>query len=514
MPQTSENNKRIAKNTLLLYMRMLFMMAVSLFTSRITLAALGVTDYGIYNVVGGMVAMFSILSGSLSVTIGRFITVEVGKGDKERLKTIFSTSVSIQICMALVICLIAEVAGVWFLNNKMVIPVDRLYAAHWVLQLSILTFLVNLISVPYNAVIIAHERMSAFAYISILEVVLKLVIVYLLYVSPVDKLIVYAVLLALVAVVIRLVYGSYCKRHFDEAHYRFCFDKNLLRDMFGFIGWAFWGNAMVVLKDQGTNVLLNLFCGPAVNAARGVAMQVNNAVYSFVQNFMMAVNPQITKSYSAGNVNDMHKLIIRSAKFGFFILLMLLMPICANIDYILGLWLVEVPEHTANFIVLVLLYSLLDCYGHPLITGVLAEGDIKRYEIALTIIYFLNFIASYVFLKLGMQPEVVFVLNIIFKAFVIIALLWHSHAKYSLPVNEFMIKCVLRTVVIFLINASLVYLLPISDCNNLLDFATSSLMIFTVCAALVYFIGITKNEAAYIKNMVASKLHLKHRNKK
>ena len=339
MPQTSENNKRIAKNTLLLYMRMLFMMAVSLFTSRITLAALGVTDYGIYNVVGGMVAMFSILSGSLSVTIGRFITVEVGKGNKERLKTIFSTSVSIQICMALVICLIAEVAGVWFLNNKMVMPVDRLYAAHWVLQLSILTFLVNLISVPYNAVIIAHERMSAFAYISILEVVLKLVIVYLLYVSPVDKLIVYAVLLALVAVVIRLVYGSYCKRHFEEARYRLCFDKKLLRDMFGFIGWAFWGNAMVVLKDQGTNVLLNLFCGPAVNAARGVAMQVNNAVYSFVQNFMMAVNPQITKSYSAGSIADMHKLIIRSAKFGFFILLMLLMPICANIDYILGLWL-------------------------------------------------------------------------------------------------------------------------------------------------------------------------------
>ena len=510
MVDSISNNKRIAKNTLLLYFRMLLMMAVTLYTSRITLAALGVTDYGIYNVVGGMVAMFSILSGSLSVTIGRFITVEVGKGDKERLKTIFSMSVSIQICMALVICLIAEVAGVWFLNNKMVIPVDRLYAAHWVLQLSILTFLVNLISVPYNAVIIAHERMSAFAYISILEVVLKLVIVYLLYVSPVDKLIVYAVLLALVAVVIRLVYGSYCKRHFEEARYRLCFDKKLLRDMFGFIGWAFWGNAMVVLKDQGTNVLLNLFCGPAVNAARGVAMQVNNAVYSFVQNFMMAVNPQITKSYSAGSIADMHKLIIRSAKFGFFILLMLLMPICANIDYILGLWLVEVPEHTANFIVLVLLYSLLDCYGHPLITGVLAEGDIKRYEIALTIIYFLNFVASYVFLKMGMQPEVVFVLNIIFKAFVIIALLWHSRSKYSFPISAFMRRCILRTMAIFLISACMVYFLPISGCDNFLDFAISSLVIFTTCAALVYFIGITKNEAAYIKNMIVSKLHLKH----
>lgn len=507
---SSANNKRIAKNTLLLYVRMLFMMCVSLFTSRITLAALGVTDYGIYNVVGGMVAMFSILSGSLSVTIGRFITVEVGKGDKEKLETIFSTSILIQIFMALVICLIAEVAGVWFLNNKMVIPIDRLYAAHWVLQLSILTFIVNLISVPYNAVIIAHEKMSAFAYISILEVVLKLVIVYLLYVSSIDKLIVYAVLLALVAVVIRIVYGSYCKRHFEEAHYKFRLDKNLLREMFGFIGWAFWGNAMVVLKDQGTNVLLNLFCGPAVNAARGVAMQVNNAVFSFVQNFMMAVNPQITKSYSIGNITDMHKLIIRSAKFGFFILMILIMPICANINYILDFWLVEVPEHTANFIVLVLLYSLFDCYGSPLITGVLAEGGIKRYEIALSLIYFVNFVASYVFLKMGMPPEVVFVLNIVFKIFVVAVLLWHSHLRYSFPVGLFIRKCLLRTLAIFIISSAFVYFLPVSGQNGFSGFVISTITIIVVCSALVYFAGMTRNEAAYIRGFVASRLHLKH----
>ena len=510
MLQTSANNKLIAKNTLLLYLRMLFMMAVSLFTSRITLAALGITDYGIYNVVGGMVAMFSILSGSLSVTIGRFITIEVGKGNKERLKTIFSTSVSIQIIMSLIICIIAELAGIWFLNHKMIIPADRLFAAHWVLQLSILTFVVNLISVPYNAVIIAHEKMSAFAYISILEVVLKLIIVYLLYISPIDKLIVYAILLACVAIVIRFVYGNYCKRHFEESHYKFCFNKELLREMFGFIGWAFWGNGVVILKDQGTNILLNLFCGPAVNAARGVAMQVNSAVYSFVQNFMMAVNPQITKSYSTGNLTDMHKLIIRSAKFGFFILLILLMPICANINYILSLWLVEVPAHTANFIVLVLLYSLLDCYGNPLITGVLAEGDIKRYEIALTVIYFINFVASYIFLKMGMQPETVFILNIIFKVLVVIALLWHSRLKYSFPIGLFLRKCVLRNITIFFISACAIYFLPVSGCNNFKDFIVGTLTILIICIGLVYFIGITKTEAACIKNIITSKLHLKH----
>ena len=510
MSQSSANNKRIAKNTLLLYGRMLFMMAVSLFTSRVTLAELGVTDYGIYNVVGGMVAMFSILSGSLSVTIGRYITFEVGKGNMPRLKAIFSTSVSIQLLMALAICLIAEIIGVWFLGNKMVIPPDRLYAAHWVLQLSILTFAVNLVSVPYNSVIVAHERMSAFAYISILEAVLKLAIAYMLYISPVDKLIVYAVLLACVSIIIRVVYGVYCKRHFEETHCRLSFDKGLLRDMFGFIGWAFWGNGVVVLKDQGANVLLNIFCGPAVNAARGVAIQVNNAVYSFVQNFMMAVNPQITKSYSTGNLADMHKLVIRSAKFSFFILLVLLMPVCANINYILGLWLVEVPEHTANFIVLVLLYSLLDCYGHPLVTGVLAQGSIKRYEISITVIYSLNFASSYVFLKQGMPPEVVFVLNIVFKAFVIVALLWHSRLKYSFPISAFMRRCVLRTVTVFLVSAAVVWFLPVSGCDNFPDFAMSSLAIFSACAALVYFIGITKSEAAYIRSMIVSRLHLKH----
>ena len=507
MTDVSANNKRIAKNTLLLYLRMLFMMAVSLFTSRITLDALGITDYGIYNVVGGMVAMFSILSGSLSIAISRFITIEVGKGNKEKLNSIFSTSVSIQLFMSFVICILAELIGVWFLNNKMVLPPDRYYAAHWVLHLSILTFIVNLISVPYNAVIIAHEKMSAFAYISIFEVILKLIIVYLLYISSFDKLIVYSVLLTCVAVVIRLVYGAYCKRHFSEAHYRPLMDKRLLKDMSSFIGWAFIGNGVVVLKDQGTNMILNIFCGPAVNAARGVAMQVNTTIYSFVQNFMTAVNPQITKSYSVGSVSEMHKLIIRSAKFGFFILLILLMPVCANIDYVLDMWLVEVPEHTANFIVLVLLYSLFDCYGHPLITGVLAEGSIKSYEIILTFIYLANFIASYLLLRAGLEPEGVFVLNIVFKFFVIIALLWNARRKFSFPIRMFIRKCVLRTLAVFSLSTCFVLFLPVSQAVDFTKFALSTFVIVVFCILCVWTIGMTKNERAYIRNMLKAKLH-------
>ncbi len=484
------------------------MMLVSLYTSRVVLAALGVEDYGIYNVVGGVVAMFSILSGSMSVAISRFITVDVGKGDIERLKTIFSTSVMIQIIMSVVIFILVESVGIWFLNNKLVIPPERLFAAHWVLQLSLLTFIVSLISMPYNAVIIAHEKMSAFAYISILEVVLKLIIVYLLYISPIDKLIVYAVLLACVAIIIRMVYGSYCKRHFEESHYKPCFDKKLLREMFGFIGWAFWGNGVVVLKDQGINILLNLFCGPAVNAARGVAMQVNTAMYGFVQNFMTAVDPQITKLHSSGDLPVMHKLITRSSKFSFFILLVLLLPVCANINYILGLWLVEVPDHTANFIVLILLCSLLDCYSHPILTGVLAEGRIKRYEIALTFTYLSYFIVSYILLRHGLQPEWVFIFNILFKAFVVVVLLYHSRTAFSFSVGTYLRECVLRTGIVFILCTLGIYLLPVSGVNGLLDFAISTALIMVVTVGLIFLIGLTRNEAAYIIKTAASKIRL------
>lgn len=500
-----KNNKVIAKNTLFLYFRMLLMMVISLFTSRITLAALGVIDYGIYNVIGGMVAMFSILSGSLSVAISRYITIEVGNGNNKNLNNIFSTSLSIQIFMACIICLFAEIAGIWFLNHKIVIPSERLYAAHWVMHLSVITFIINLISVPYNAIIIAHEKMSAFAYISILEAVLKLVIVYFLYISPIDKLIIYAILLTCVALIIRVVYGVYCKRHFTEAHYRLYFDKKLLYEMMGFIGWAFLGNGAVVLKDQGTNILLNLFCGPAVNAARGLAMQVNSAVYSFVQNFMLAVNPQITKSYSIRDLGNMHKLIIRSAKFGFFILLILLMPVCANINYLLSLWLIEVPEHTANFIVLILLYSLLDCYVNPLITGVLAEGHIKVYEIVLTFLYFINFILSYILLRIGFLPEWVFILNIFFKFFVVIVLLWHSHKRYMFPINTFIRECFFRTIFIFVMGFSFINFLPVSNVNNFVDFVISTIVIDIFCFVLIILIGINKNEFSYIKSVFRSK---------
>ena len=317
MDTIQSNNKRIAKNTLLLYLRMLFLMAVSLYTSRVVLSALGVEDFGIYNVVGGVVTMFSMLSGSLSAAISRFITFELGKGNLPKLKRIFSSSVTIQIILSAIIILLIETVGVWFLNAKMVIPEVRVEAANWVLQFSAITFVINLISIPYNAAIIAHERMSAFAYISILEALGKLVIAYLITVSPIDRLVFYAILMCAVALMVRLTYGRYCKKHFEECTYHFVFDFALLKRMSGFAGWNFIGASSAVLRDQGGNLVINLFCGPAVNAARGIAFQVNAAINGFVVNFMTALNPQITKQYAMGNRDYMMNLIFKGARFSF-----------------------------------------------------------------------------------------------------------------------------------------------------------------------------------------------------
>lgn len=509
MPTVSENNKRIAKNTLFLYFRQLLVMAVSLYTVRVVLAELGTEDYGIYNVVGGFVAMFSIISGSMALAVNRFITVEIGRDNVMQATRIFSTSVIILLLFSVLICIGLETFGVWFLNAQMDIPGGRMVAANWALQLSLLAFVINLMSVPYNAVIIAHERMSAFALISILEVTFKLAVVFVLRWMSFDKLITYACLTTLVALIIRTVYAIYCKHHFEESHFKFTFDKGLLREMLGFTGWAFWGNAVILLKDQGVNVLLNLFCGPVVNAAQGIAMQINAAVYSFVSNFMTAIRPQIIKNHASGNLLPMYTQIIKSGKFGFLIMLLILLPLCGNIDYVLGLWLVDVPVHTANFVVLVLLYSLLDGILTPIAIGVFAQGEIKAYEIALCIIYAVNFIVSYVCLKLGMPPETVFVLNIVFKACVLADLLVHSKAKYAFPIHAFLKQCLLPSVAVFVLSGSFTYFMPWEAPGSFAPFLLHTLVIVAYTSLVILTIGMTRGERLFLKNTLRDKIILK-----
>lgn len=494
MTDTAANNKRIAKNTLMLYFRMLFTMAVSLFTSRVVLNTLGVEDYGIYNVVGGVVSMFSIISGSLSAAISRFITVELAKGDADKLRKTFSASVTIQLLLSLIIVVLIESIGVWFLNAKMVIPAERMDAANWVLQFSIVTFVINLISVPYNATIIAHEKMSAFAYISILEVVCKLVIVYLLKISPIDRLVFYAILICAVSVIIRLVYGYYCNRHFAECKFSFRFDKDLLKRMFSFAGWNFIGASSAVLRDQGGNIIINLFGGPAVNAARGIAMQVNHAIVGFSNNFMTALNPQITKSYASGEQDYMMKLIFRGARFSFYMLLFLSLTVLVSTHYILSLWLGIVPEHSVLFVRLALIFAMSESISSPLVTAMLATGKIRNYQIVVGGLQMLNLPISYVLLRIGCIPETVMIVAIGLSQCCLAARLVMLRTMIGLSARKYLREVYLNVILVTTAAAVLPILTSVILEESFLNFVIIALISLITAAISIFYIGFNKNE--------------------
>lgn len=503
--QTSDNNKRIAKNTLLLYVRMLFTMAVSLFTSRVILNTLGVEDYGINNVVGGIVTMFSVLSGSLSSSISRFITFELGKGNIERLKTIFSTGVNIQLGMSVLIIIIAEAVGIWFLNTKMNIPTDRMVAANWVFQCAILTFVLNLLSVPYNAAIIAHEKMSAFAYISVVEVSLKLIIVYMFMISPFDRLETYAVLLLLVGAVIRFIYGYYCKRHFEECTYHFVFDKPVLKEMTGFAGWNFLGNGAYMLNTQGVNILMNLYFGVAVNAARGIATQVDAALKQFVNNFTTAVNPQITKSYAQGDLDYMHKLVCRSAKFSAFLMMFFAVPIILETNTILTIWLKTVPDYAVIFLQWIIISSFMDTVlANSLVTSMFATGKIKRYQIIVTTVGCLVFPLSWIAFKLGFEPQVGYILYFIIYTILLFVRLYLLKDMVKLPVMMYIREVLYKLAPIIVVGFSIPGILILAMDAGWLRLILVCLLSVLVTAASEYFIGLSNKE----KNFVAEKIKL------
>lgn len=518
--QTSVNNKRIAKNTLLLYVRMLFTMAVSLFTSRVILNTLGVEDYGIYNVVGGIVTMFSVLSGSLSASISRFITFELGKGNFERLKTIFSTGVNIQIGMSVLIIAITEVVGIWFLNTKMNIPTERMLAANWVFQCAIFTFVLNLLSVPYNAAIIAHEKMSAFAYISVIEVTLKLIIVYMLLISPFDRLETYAVLLLLVGAAIRFIYGYYCKRHFEECTYHFVIDKPILKEMTGFAGWNFLGNGAYMLNTQGVNILMNLYFGVAVNAARGIATQVDATLKQFVNNFTTAVNPQITKSYAQGDLDYMHKLVCRSAKFSAFLMMFFAIPIILETQSILTVWLKTVPEYAAVFLQLIIISSFVDTIlANSLVTSMFATGNIKRYQVIVTTVGCLVFPFSWIAFKFGYPPEISYILYFIIYTILLGVRLYLLKDMVKLPVMMYVHDVLYRVFPVIGISFILPIIIRFSMQEGWKRLVLLSVVSTIVTAIVEYQIGLTKNERKFIidrinNNYLVTNIKIKFTNMK
>ena len=410
MTTKSNQNKRIAKNTLFLYFRMLFLMLISLYTSRVILEALGVEDYGIYNVVGGFVSMFALISAALTSACSRFLNFELGKGDLERQNIVFSTAVTIQWGLAIIVAVLSEAIGIWYVNNIMVLPPERLTAANWCFQFSIFNFCMNLITVPYNASIIAHEKMRTFAYIGLIQGFAQLGISFLVFFEPFDRLVFYALLLMILQFVIRYTYQVYCRKHFKECCYRFVLDKPLLKHMFSYSLWHLIGNGAAVLKNHGVNLVLNFFFGPTVNAAKGIANQVDHAVGQFVGNFMMAMNPQITKSYAKGDYSYMFSLVNKGARFSFYLLLFLSLPVIINADYILHFWLKQVPPYTIVFSQLTLIAMLINSLSKPLITAQNATGNVRNYQIVVGGVELLNLPFSYLCLYYGMPPtSVVFV---------------------------------------------------------------------------------------------------------
>ena len=498
------SRKRIAKNTVFLYFRMLITMVVGLFTSRVVLNTLGVEDYGINNVVGGVVAMFSLISASISGSIGRFITFELGTGNMEKLKKVFSTSVTIQIILAIIVVIVAEIVGIWFLNNELQINPDRMVAAHWVFHCSLITFAVNLISLPYNACIVAHERMNVYAYISILEVVLKLVIVYMLLISPFDKLETYAVLGVSVAVLIRLIYGWYCKRQFEECTYHFVLDKTLFKQMFGFAGWQLFGSSAAILRGQGSDILINLFTKTTVvNAAAGIAATLTGVISGFVGNFTAAFSPQITKLYAAGKYEELVKIIYMGSKFAPYMLLFLAIPVLFNTELILKVWLGQVPEHTVNFVHITIFYTISELISQPLINAKNATGRIRNYQIVVGGVLLLTLPIAYIALKLGAPVEAVYLAKLLTSMLALYARLYMLKGDIPcLSSFDFFKNVYLRVIFVGLIAAILPAISYIYVSDNIIQFITTTIVAIISSIMSIYFIGCTKVEQVQLLSQV------------
>jgi len=501
-----ENSKRVAKNTFFLYFRMLLIMAVSLYTVRIVLSVLGVQDYGIFNVVAGVVTMFSFLSGTMTSASQRFFAFELGRNDELQLKRVFSLSVTIHILLGLIIFLCAETFGVWFLNNKMTIPIERLVAANWIFQFSILSFMLTIITSPYDAILIAYEEFSIYAFVSILEAVLKLIMVFLLKILFFDKLITYGLLIFLATGIISILFITICKRKYKESHYKFYWDKSLFKTMTSYAGWNMIGAMANIFKTQGSNILLNLFFGPIVNAAMGLAIQINNALNGLIINFYMAVRPQITKAYAAGEKTYMMQLVFQSAKFSFFLLLVLSMPILLETNFILNLWLKEVPKFTVLFTRLFLLNILIEAMNNQLVAALQASGKIKNYQAVISIMLLMILPISYIFFYFGYKPETIMYVYLSITILCFIPQIWIVHTTIGMSIKSYLKEVIFIMILVAIIS----FILPLYfHCNleyGLLRFLLVGSSSLISCLTVIYLIGLTKNErdltSRYIKNKI------------
>lgn len=505
----SPNKGRIAKNTIFLYFRMFLVMGVSLFTSRIVLEKLGVDNFGIYQTVGGVVGLMSFINSTLSTGTSRFITFELGRGNRERLARTFSTTLSVQFILVGIIVLLCETIGLWFVNHKLQIPQGSMYAAVAAYHISILTTAVSLIQVPFTSAIIAHERMNMFAYLSIFDVCAKLGIVYLLSVGHVNRLILYATLLLLVQTLVTSFYVIYCLRHFPETHYKILLDKPIFKEIAGFSGWSLFAATSIALNNQGVLVLLNMFFSPVVVAARAISIQVNNAANQFVANFRTAVNPQIVKQYAAGHYDDSKALLLSSAKYGFYLMFMLSLPICMCASPLLHVWLTEVPQYSVVFLQLVVIQSLFQVFDTSFYTALFAKGDLRLNALISPTLGFIMFPIVYLMFRMGCSP---------------VALSWASlimYAMLGMVVKPILIIKIVnytwkdiigvyRPCFTVAITASILSLIATHfiQLSGWAELIIKSLICLIITVPTIYLLGLTPSMRTKLNTLIQSKLHV------
>ncbi|WP_370762302.1 lipopolysaccharide biosynthesis protein [Bacteroides clarus] len=496
----SEDNKRIAKNTLLLYVRMFFTMLVGFYTSRVVLNALGVVDYGIYNVVGGIVSTLSVLNGAMAGSTQRWITIALGKGNEAYLIKVFAVGMTAQVIIAGVVLLLIEFIGLWYLYAYAVIPADRMETAFWVFQISTFTMILNIINVPFHGAIMAHEKMGAFAFFSITDVVMKLVICFALFVTSFDKLLVYSLLLLLAFVINFICIQVYCHRKFIEARLHLAWDKVMYKEMWGLAFWTISGNLAYAGYTQGITLLINLFFGPAMNAAAGIAFQATNIINQFSANFQIALNPQITKNYAQARYQEMHQLMFRSSKFSYFLMLLFAIPLFYESHFLLQLWLGNVPDHTVLFMRLGLFIPMLMAVRNPLVTAAMANGNLKRYQFAVNGIMLLICPILYIVYKFWGIAEMSNVVLLAFLSLAIIVSAYMLKKMVYLNFQDFMSKVLLViikvTILSFIIPGILYFIVP-EGWKRLF-----ALTIISICytSAMIYCIGLDSNERIFLQS--------------
>ena len=509
----SQDNKRVAKNTVYMYIRMAFSMLVGLYTSRVVLNTLGVEDYGLYNVIGGIIALFTVLNSALINTTSRFITVSLAKGNVQDTRQIFNMALLLHFFVGLFVVVLGETVGLWYLHNKLVIPEGREMAAEWLYQFTIISAFSTL-NVPYNAAIIAHEKIDFYAIVQIVDVVLKLVIVFLLKIAPFDQLIFYALLVLLVTVFNVGVNFVYCRKKFEEVRFLLFWSWSIFREILKFIGWALVGNFSNMFYTQGINLMLNAFCGPAVNAARGIAVQVQGVVAQLANNVQTAINPQIMKNFAVNNLERMHMLICASSRFCYYLLFVIALPIMLEADYILELWIGLVPDHTVNFIRLTLIASLLDAFINPMFTANLASGKLKLYYIPVSLISFSFMFVTYFAIKSTHIPESVFISYLTMVVLGVVTRIFVMKKQVKLPVGIYVKRAVLPAVLVTVLASILPIVSHNSIENNLLRLICTLIVSVLSVGVFVLTVGVTKSERQYGFSFVQNRLNtIVHKNR-